>query len=226
MRKLISVIALVTLSVSVMFSQKDPAAKKILDALSAKYQSHTSFKANITYKLEVTSNPSLNESFKADVSMKGDKFYVSKTDGEKYYCDGKYIWNVVDGEAYVSDFNVEDNPINIDKVLTAYKSGYKYVKTGQETVGGVKCEIIDLNPDVTESEMATSDVFKIRLLVNTATNEVKQWIVFEKNGNRHNFKINSYKPNAQLSDTIFNYEYKKYPSISVEDLTENEDFSK
>lgn len=226
MKKISSIIALVALSITTMFGQKDPAAKKILDDVSTKYKAHTSLTANITYMLEVTSNPSLNETFTADVKMKGEKFQVKKSDGEKYFCDGKYIWNILDEEAYVSDFNKEDNPININKVLNAYKTGYKYMINDSETVGGVKCTVIDLNPDRSADEMATSDVFKIRLLIDPGTNDVKQWIVFEKNGNRHKFKINTYTPNVTLSDAIFVYDYKKYPEVTVEDLTENEAFSK
>lgn len=228
MRKLISTIAISLSLITSIFAQQDPEAKKILDALNVKYKAYTSFQANITYKLEVTTNASLNETFTADAKIKGNKFYLKKSDGEEFYCNGTYVWNVIakDKEAYVSDFDPQDKIVDINKVLDAYKSGYKYVKTANETIDGVSCSVVELNPDKAAGKSASSDVFKIKILVNPATNEIKQWIVFEKNGNRHKFKINTFKPNVVFADTIFNYEYKKHPEVSVEDLTDAGTFSK
>lgn len=228
MRKILSLLSLVLVLNTLSYGQVDQEAKKILDAINAKYKTHTSFQANVTYKLEVTSNPTLNETFSADLKVKGDKFHLKKSDGEEFYCDGKYVWNVIssDKEAYVSDFNKEDKLVDFSSVLDAYKTGYKYVKLADETLDGVKCTVIDLNPDKSAGEMAKSDVYKIRLLINPKTNEVMQWIVFEKNGNRHKFKINSYKPNVAFTDATFTYNYKSHPEIIVEDLTEEEAFSK
>lgn len=218
MKKNISFIVLLSI-IWVGFSQKDPEAKRILDAVGTKYKAYKSFKANITYNLEVTSNPALNESFKADVKVKGNKFHVKKSDGEEYFCNAKYIWNYFDGECTKTDFDAEENPINLTKTLNAYNEGYKYIKLADETLSGVVCHVIDLNPDKSAQEMATSDVFKIRLLINAKTNEVKQWIVFEKNGNRHKFKINTFVPNAPITDPEFSFDSKKYPGVMVEDLS-------
>lgn len=228
MKKIISILIFVFGFTILVNAQQDPEAKKVLDALNVKYKAHTSFQANLTYKLEVTTNTSMNETYSADVKVKADKFYIKKTDGEEFYCDGKYVWNVIakDKEAYVSDFDKEDKIVDINKVLDAYKSGYKYIKMPDEIIDGVKCTVIDLNPDKPASQMSKSDVFKIRLLVNPTSNEVKQWIVFEKNGNRHKFKINSYTPNVVFAETTFTYSYKKHPEITVEDLTEESVFSK
>lgn len=221
MKKIISLIALLSIA-GFGFSQKDPEAKKLLDAVGTKYKTYKSFKANITYNLEVTSNPNLNEFFKADVKVKGDKFHVKKSDGEEFFCNAQYIWNYFDGECTKTDFDAEENPINFSKTLNAYNEGYKYIKLADETVDGVVCSVIDLNPDKSAEEMATSDVFKIRLLINAKTNEVKQWVVFEKNGNRHKFKINTFKPNAPITDAEFTFDASKYPGVMVEDLSSDD----
>jgi outer membrane lipoprotein-sorting protein len=208
---------------SVGYSQQDPAAKKILDAVNVKYKAFTSLQANITYNLEVTTNKALNETFTADVKLKGDKFYVKKSDGEEYYCNAKYVWNILPKEktATVSDYDKDDKIIDLTTVLDAYKTGYKYVKSADETIDGVKCAVIELS----KIDANSAGFFKIKLLINTATNEVKQWIVFEKNGNRHKFKINSYKSNVAFADTVFTYNPKAHPEMEVEDLTDSGAFS-
>ncbi len=225
MKKTIVILGLILSVTQSMVAQLDPAAKKMLDAINAKYKAYTSFQANITYKLEVTANPSMNESFTADAKVKGNKFHLKKSDGEEFYSNGIYIWNVVakDKEAYVSDFDAEDKIVDMSKVLDAYKIGYKYLKGLDETIDGVKCTTIELNPDKANLK---AEFFKIKLLVNPLNNEVKQWIVFEKNGNRHKFKLNTFKPNVVFAESIFTYDYKKHPEISVEDLTNAGTFSK
>lgn len=224
MKRLVSLLVLGLGLVSVGFGQQDAAAKKILDAVNAKYKGHTSFQASMTYKLEVTTNTSLNETFNADVKVKGNKFYLKKSDGEQFICNGVYVWNIDGKEAYVSDFDPDDKIVDLTKVLDAYKTGYKYVKMQDETIDGIKCNVIDLSPVVVAK--SSSDVFKIRILVNPLNNDVKQWVIFEKNGNRHKFKINSYTSNVAFPETTFNYDYKKYPAVSVEDLTDSGAFSK
>ena len=219
MKQIISILTAFLIS-TVAFGQKDPEAKKILDKVHAKYDGINSFSAKATYKLEVTSNPALNESFVANVKIKGNKFHIKKSDGEEYFCDGKYIWNIIDCEGTKSDYDPEENPMNLEEIIGSYKSGYKYSKKPNETVGGVSCVVIDLEPEKTAEEMETSDVFKIRILIDTKTNEVKQWIVFERNGNRHKFKIDNFKSNVALADSIFPYKKKAGSCVEVEDLTE------
>jgi outer membrane lipoprotein carrier protein len=228
MNKLKLVVLFCLVASGEMNAQQDPAAKKILDALNVKYKAYTSFQASINYFLEVTTNKNLNESFTADVKLKGDKFYIKKSDGEEFYCNGKYIWNVVvkDKTAMASDFDKDDKLVDLNTILDAYKKGYKYIKAADEMLDGIKYAVVELNPDKAVATNAKSDVFKIKILVNSATNEIKQWIVFEKNGNRHKFKINSFKPNVVFADAIFNYNYKAHPEIEVEDLTDAEVFSK
>jgi outer membrane lipoprotein-sorting protein len=228
MNRLVSIITLSIAALSTLVAQQDPEAKKILDAVNIKYKAYTSFQANITYKLEVTANTALNETFTADTKIKGDKFHIKKSDGEEFYCNGVYVWNIIakDKEAYVSDFDPADKIVDLKKILEAYKSGYKYIKTADETLDGIKYAVIELNPIQSASKTTSSEFFKIKILINPANNEVKQWIIFEKNGNRHKFKINTFKPNVVFADTIFNYNYKAHPEITVEDLTDASAFSK
>ena len=215
MKKAISFITLLLIS-GLAFSQagKDPNAKKILDKVNAKYSDTEAFTAKITYKLEVTSNPSLNESFTANIKNKGDKFYVKKSDGEQYYCNGVAIWNIIECEGTISEFDPEENPINFEEIVSSYKNGYKYIKKANETVGGVSCAVIDMEPEKNED----SDVFKIRLLIDEKTNEVKQWIVFERNGNRHKIKIDNFKTGVSLADSEFEYKKAANSCVVLEDL--------
>lgn len=215
MKKIISFISVLFVSIC-LFSQasQDPEAKKILDKLNAKYAGTEAFTAKITYALEVTSNPSLNETFTANIKNKADKFYVKKSDGEQYICNGVAIWNIIECEGTISEFDPEENPINFEEIVGSYKNGYNYIKKANETVGGVSCVVIDMEPEDKEA----SDVFKIRLLIDEKSNEVKQWIVFERNGNRHKIKIDNFKTGVVLPDATFEYKKEAGSCVVLEDL--------
>jgi len=221
MRKLTSFISLFLLGV-VAFAQ-DSGAASILDKVAKNYEGLSSFTAKLTYNLEVTSNPDLNEKMTFDFKSKGSKFYAKQSDGEEFYCNGTYIWNIFDGEGTKTDYDTEDSPmpVDLDEVLSSYKENYKYVLKQNETVGGIECNVIDLEPKKSAEDMATSDVFKIRLLIDPKTYDVKQFIVFERNGNRHKFRFDSFKKNIALSDSIFTFDEASHPDVIVEDLTED-----
>jgi len=145
---------------------------------------------------------------------------MKNSDGEETYCNGKYVWQYFDDECTKLDFDVDDVPIDIQKMLDTYEEEYKYIVSGSETIDNIKYTVIDLNPDKSGKELVGSDVFKIKMLINPNTYEVKQWIIFEKNGNRHKFKINTFSANVTIPDSKFVFDKSKYPGVEVEDLSE------
>src|SRR5690349_19274425 len=72
-------------------TKSDPDAKKILDAVSAKFRTFKSPEAKFTYKVENTQGKVMS-SKTGIVIMRGNKYKVMM-DGLEIYSDGKTTWN-------------------------------------------------------------------------------------------------------------------------------------
>src|SRR6478609_3590709 len=72
-------------------TKNDPAAKKILDAVSAKFKTYAAPQATFTYKVENAQGKALS-SKTGTVTMKGNKYKVTM-DGMIIISDGKTVWN-------------------------------------------------------------------------------------------------------------------------------------
>src|SRR5690349_3321956 len=70
--------------------QSDPAAKSILDKVSAKFKSYKAVQSGFNLKVE-DAKGKIQGSKKGTVYMKGGKYRVSLT-GQEIFCDGKNIW--------------------------------------------------------------------------------------------------------------------------------------
>jgi outer membrane lipoprotein-sorting protein len=71
--------------------KNDPAAKAILDAVSAKFKTFTTIQATFSYKVENGSGKALSNKT-GSIMMKGTKYKVSFS-GQEIYCDGTTVWN-------------------------------------------------------------------------------------------------------------------------------------
>src|SRR5947209_14000374 len=72
-------------------TKNDPEAKKILDAVSARFKTYRSPEATFTYKVENAQGKALSTK-RGSVIMKGNKYKVNM-DGLELYSDGKTNWN-------------------------------------------------------------------------------------------------------------------------------------
>ena len=71
-------------------TNNDPDAKKVLDAVSAKFKTFKSVKAGFTYKVENAAGKTLSTKT-GTILMKGTKYKVGFGD-QQIYCDGKTVW--------------------------------------------------------------------------------------------------------------------------------------
>jgi outer membrane lipoprotein-sorting protein len=64
----------------------------------------------------------------------------------------------------------------------------------------------------------TKPFFKVLVEVDKSTKTIMSTQVFEKNGNRYLYAINSMSTTAVLPDEGFSFNPKKYPGVEVIDL--------
>jgi len=194
-------------------AQQDPAASKILDAVSAKYTALKSFQAGFTQTLE---NPAakLKQNLSGNVTVSGQK-YALTANGQEVVNDGKTTWTYLKNE---NEVNItETDPKNADmspsEMYTMYKKGYKYQLLKPTKVGGVTYDQIELTPD-----NKSNDVFKVDLLVSQADKSIKSVKTFKKNGTRTTFSLTNFKPNVPVTASSFTFDKAKHPGVKVVDL--------
>jgi chaperone LolA len=192
----------------------DPAAKKILDAVSAKFKTYKAPQAVFTYKVENAQGKALSTK-KGTVVMKGNKYKVNM-DGMEIYSDGKTIWNYDRSANEVTVNTVDDNggAMTPQKLLTNfYDKDFYYKYNGLKKDGGKTVQEIELTP--TDK---SKPFHKVYLLVNKATNTISSAKFLEKTGSRYTYSINSLKPSVNVKDSDFIFDKSKHPGVEVVDL--------
>jgi outer membrane lipoprotein-sorting protein len=195
-------------------TQNDPAAKKILDAVSAKFKAYAAPQATFTYKVEHAQGKTLS-SKKGTVTMKGTKYKVSM-DGMEIFSDGKTIWNYDKSANEVTVNNVETggSAMTPQRLLTNfYDKDFYYKFNGEKKEAGKVIQEIELTP--TDK---TKPYHKVYLMVNKTTNTISTARFLEKSGGRYSYTINTMKPSASITDAYFSFDKKKYPGVEVVDL--------
>jgi len=191
-------------------AQNDKRAATILDAMSNKYKTMTSFKVAFTYINEGT-----KETLKGDATVKGTKFRL-KMAGQEIFNDGKIMTTYIkeSNEATVNNYDPKEaGDIDPTKVYTIYKKGYKYTFLEELTEAGKVYEVVELTPDKKDSKVA-----KLQIKVDKKDKSVKSWKIFQRSGQRLGFKVDSFVPNVKVDDKSFAFDASKYKGVEVIDL--------
>lgn len=210
MRKFLVVIA-VGIS-HLLYAQTDKRAAAILDAMSNKYKSMTTFKVAFTYTSEGTGP---KETLKGDATVKGTKFRL-KMAGQEIFNDGKTMTTYIkeSNEATVNNYDPKEvGDIDPTKVYTIYKKGYKYVFIEEVTESGRVYEVVELSPEKKESKVA-----KVQIKVDKKDKSVKSWKITQRNGQRVVFKVDKFTPNVSVEDKFFAFDASQYKGVEVIDL--------
>ncbi len=198
------------------FSQtsNDPAAKKVLDAVSNKFKSYKAVQSNFTLQVE-DGHGKVQGTKKGTVFMKGQKYRVNIT-GQEIYSDGKSVWTYDNAanEVTITALDASGSGITPQKLFTSfYDNDFLYKMNGEKTVGGKVIQEIEMTPvDKTKS------FHKVYLLVDKKTQSVYSTRVLEKNGNKYSYTVNSLNGKASIPDATFVFQSSKHPGVEEVDL--------
>ncbi|OLY92867.1 Outer membrane lipoprotein-sorting protein [Cnuella takakiae] len=215
MKKMYAFVLLLASFVSVQAQTKnDPEAKKVLDAVSAKFRTFKSPSATFTYQVENAQGKVLS-SKKGQVNMKGNKYKVTMG-GLEIFSDGRTSWNFDKGanEVTVSGVDLGSSAMTPQKLFTNfYDRDFLYKMNGEKKVAGKAVQEVELTP--TDK---SKPFHKVYVLVDKANKTIYSARFLEKSGNRYSYTINSLAPNAAVTDAAFVFDKKKYPGVEVVDL--------
>lgn len=192
----------------------DPEAKKILDAVTAKFKSYNTVKA--VFQLQIENSAGKVQGTKKGIAyMKGNQYKLELNDQE-IFCNGKNIWTYDKGsnEVQLSKFDPSANSFTPQKIFASfYDKDFLYKLNGEKKEAGKTLQEIELTP--TDKSKA---FFKILAYVDKVTKNIFSTRVFEKNGNRYIYSVTTLTPNAKIADDTFVFDAKKYPGVEVIDL--------
>jgi outer membrane lipoprotein-sorting protein len=215
MKKLIVIIAVILGFLNVVPAQTDVKAKAILANVSRKYRSYDIIKTDFTYTLE---NPQAH----TKETQTGTIYVKSKTNkykvilkGQELISDGKNQWVYLKADKEVQLSAVDNDPdrLNPAQIFTIYETGFKYIYSGDAKVNGRVNNIIDMTPVDSKRTF-----FKVRLNIDKLNNQITNAVIFDKNGNKYTYAMESFTPNFKVSESIFAFDPKQYPGVEVVDL--------
>ena len=195
-------------------TQNDPAAKKILDAVSTKFKTYKAPQASFTYKVENSQGKALSTK-KGTVIMKGSKYKVTM-DGLEIFSDGKTTWNYDKSanEVTVNNVDASAGAMTPQKLLTNfYDKDFYYKYNGEKKQGNKTLQEIELTP--TDK---SRPFHKVYITVDKAAKTIYSARFLEKAGGRYTYTINSMKTSATVKDSDFTFDKSKYPGVEVVDL--------
>ncbi len=189
---------------------QDTRASAILDAMSQKYKSMSSFAAVFTYSTEGAAS----DSYKGNLTVKGAKFRL-KLAGQEVFNDGKQVATFVKetNEVNLSDYDPSESELSPARIYTIYKKGYNYKFLREEREGGQAYEVVELTPQNKQAQVA-----KVQISVSKKDRSVRSWRITNKNGQVQNFRVDSFMPNMTTPDSFFVFDKSKYPGVEVIDL--------
>jgi len=188
----------------------DPAAKKILDAVSAKFKTFKSVQSKFTLKIENSSNKVMGNKT-GTVYMKGTKYRIKVSD-QDIYCDGSNVWTVdpASKEVTINKLDASNNTITPQKLFTNFYDKDFLYKLNSDAKG---IQEIELTP-IDKSKL----FHKVIVFINKATQTIVSTKIFEKAGNRYTYTVSGMDTKSNIDDATFVFNLKNYPGMEVVDL--------
>ncbi|MBS1667429.1 MAG: outer membrane lipoprotein carrier protein LolA [Bacteroidetes bacterium] len=216
-RILIALLSLFFLSATAQnnsIGKNDPAAKKILDKVTAKLKTYKSLKADFTLRIENASGK-VEGTKKGSVYVKGPQYHLSIT-GQEIFCDGKTSWTYdqSSNEVTVNKFDPSTKTITPEKFFTNfYDKDFLYKLNGDVKEGKKALQEIELTP-----VDKTKNFFKVYLYIDKKSNTIYSAKYLEKNGAKDILTIDKLNGNTAISPDFFTFNKAKYPGVEVVDL--------
>lgn len=217
MKKILSVILVLTAIVITSAAQppksmgsSDPEAKKILDAVSAKFKTFKSVQSKFSLKIENSSNKLMGNKT-GTVFMKGTRYRINVT-GQEIFCDGSNVWTVDKAakEITISKLDPSNNTITPQKLFTNFYDKDFLYKLNSDAKG---IQEIELTP-IDKSKL----FHKVIVYINKATQTITTTKVFEKAGNRYTYTVSGMDTKSIINDASFSFNQKNYPGMEIVDL--------
>ena len=198
-------------------TSSDPAAKKILDGVSAKFKTYKAVQVMFTLKVE-DGKGKLQGSQKGTVYMKGNKYRVSLggKENKEIFSDGTNTWTYdkAANEVTITKVDPAAKTITPQNLLTNfYDKDFLYKLNGEQKDGPRTLQEIEMTP--TDK---SKTFHKVYVYVDKAKQGIYSTKVLDKNGNKYTYTVNALNGSAAVNDQLFIFDKAKYPGVEEVDL--------
>ncbi len=194
---------------------KDPKAKIILDELSKTTKTYSTITTE--YSLVIyDKNKKKVEEQTGKAELKKEKFKL-EIPGNNIVCDGKTIWNFNKDAKELTIKNYQptnDDQITPNNFFTIYENGYKYKLDNDESVGKIKCHVVNLYPAVKPEK---KKYHTIKLYIDIKKKQIIQSKVLMKSGEVYVYLVKKFQPNLNIADNTFTYDTKDLKPDQITD---------
>lgn len=217
MKKILYSLFFLTIAISKVSAQgqNDPDAKKLLDAVTAKFKTFKSVQAKFTLKIESAAGKTLG-SKSGTLYMKGAKYRVSIT-GQEIYSDGVNVstYDASSKELTITKIDPTSNTLTPQKIFAddSYDKEYLYKMNDDKVIAGKTIQEVELTP-----LDKTKPFFKVIIDIDKATKTIKSTEIFEKTGERYTYSVSNMNATTMVPDDIFVFDASKFPGTDVVDL--------
>ena len=195
--------------------KNDPAAKKVLDGLSAKLKSFKAVESGFTLTV-ADANGKVQGSKSGTVYIKGNKYHIRVVGGQDIFCDGKDVWTYdkSSNEVTITKSDPGTQTITPDKIFTDfYDKDFLYKLNGESKIGVRTVQEVELTP----TDKSRS-FFKALLYIDKTAHTLVSIKWLDKGGTNYTLTTNKLNGNAAITDAQIAYNKAKFPGAEEVDL--------
>jgi outer membrane lipoprotein carrier protein len=194
---------------------QDPAAREILDKVSAKTKSMKSIQADFELVIEDRKEKTKNTS-SGNLVIKQNKYKIN-SEGSTIYYNGTTMWTymVKNNEVTITepDNKSGDFMSNPAVFFTSYNRDFKYRYVRETTVNGSRCHEIDLFPKNLDQPYSRIKIF---IGVKSELPEIISSI--GKDGVDYTITLKNIVLDSEITDATFTFDPAKFKKVEVVDM--------
>ncbi|WP_447640282.1 MULTISPECIES: LolA family protein [Chitinophagaceae] len=210
MKKIYTLAIVFLLFIQFSWAQKDPAAKAVLNKVSANIKNTKGATANFSYAIKNRNGESQGAA-QGKLVVSGSKYHITQGDNE-IISNGTTLWNYDKSanEVNVSTPSSAGGGINPDQLLTGSfsEADFNYKLVSQS--GGQYQ--IQLTPADKRKSFKQIDLY-----VSKAQNMITKASVVDKNGSTTFFQLSNIKTNVAIAASQFTFDKAAHPGVEVID---------
>ena len=203
MKKIITLFITISISSYCLFAQNDPAAKKVLDEVSANIKTFKAITSIISIK-SISSKGVNNGSKSGTISYKNKK-YLLKQGKTEVICDGTKVYNF-DGNKTITITGADETEslLSPQKLFSNFYDKdftYKLISSVGTTY---QVQLIPTDP--------RKNFSKVLLFIDKKKNMFTKVTILDKGNNKTEIILSNLNTKATVNDAIFVFNKAKYPA--------------
>lgn len=213
MKKNVVMLVLFLWSTVSAFAQTDPAAKKLLDQVSKKYDAYNTIQANFNFAATQAEEETYADKGTLYLNKPKNQYRIL-LNTQELVSDGKATYSILKEDKEVQITTAEDHASSIgpNNLFTFYKKGFKYVTANDERAGAALLNVVELTPLDSKN-----NYFKIKLRINK-NKHIHDVLIFDKSGARYTYTIQTLYVNNPIAASNFVFNKANYPTYEIVDL--------